>query len=283
MKTLPFYVLALLFLLASCSKDTMSSNDDEPLAKLSITEEVIDNLEKAQFNTEDVTSDVITHPDGTSEAVYLVEGDIALTPEKLQKFTHLHSKEHVHNRQYSTDELVSNNQTIKVLGYRRSSSQYSLSGDMRTALNWSIANYNALNIGLDFELSYGSSNLGDYDIVVYQVHNNQAGGSSGFPNDGAPHKWVRIYNLTEGYNNNVIEHVITHEIGHAVGLRHTDWFSRQSCGNPSSGESVGTMGANFIPGTQPAYDPNSLMLACFDDDEDGEFGYYDKKALEFLY
>jgi hypothetical protein len=92
---------------------------------------------------------------------------------------------------------------------------------------------------------------------------------------------VQIYAGMNNYSNNVNEHVVGHEIGHCLGLRHTDWFSRQSCGQ--SGESAGSTGAVHIPGTPTGYDANSLMLACFSSNEDGEFGFYDRVALEYLY
>ena len=104
---------------------------------------------------------------------------------------------------------------------------------------------------------------------------------AGFPSGGRPYKWIQIFSGLDTYNNNVIEHVITHEIGHGVGLRHTDWFSRQSCGE--SGEARNPEGAVRIPGTPSGFDSNSVMLACFGNNEDGEFGFYDRVALEYLY
>ena len=117
--------------------------------------------------------------------------------------------------------------------------------------------------------------------MVYQNPNGQAGGVAGFPEYGDPYKYVQIFSGMENYSTATNEHVITHEIGHAVGLRHTDWYSRQSCGQ--SGESAGSDGAVHIPGTPTGYDSTSVMLACFSANEDGNFGYYDEVALEYLY
>ena len=75
---------------------------------------------------------------------------------------------------------------------------------------------------------------------------------------------------------------MTHEIGHCLGLRHTDYFSRASCGQNTNEGSAG-VGAIHIPGTPTGIDWNSVMLACFSSNEDGEFGFYDEVALEFLY
>ncbi|MEL6590372.1 MAG: M57 family metalloprotease, partial [Bacteroidota bacterium] len=49
-------------------------------------------------------------------------------------------------------------------------------------------------------------------------------------------------------------------------------------------ETVGDgVGAVHIPGTPTGFDANSIMLACFNSSEDGEFGPFDRVALEYLY
>lgn len=216
----------------------------------------------------------ILRPDGTTEVRYVVDGDIELTKEELLTLQDL---EEGMEKQYRTNNLVSDN-NISVIGYTGGS--YALTNKMRTALQWAINNYNRINTNKTFTLSFQAST--NADIVVYQDYTNSgAGGRAGFPSGGAPYKWVRIYAGMENYDTNVNEHVMTHEIGHSMGLRHTDWFSRQSCGQ--SGESSGPDGAVHIPGTPTGYDPNSVMLACFSSNEDGEFGFYDIVALEYLY
>ena len=215
-----------------------------------------------------------TRPDGTTETRFLVDDDIELTKDQLRE---LKAMDAALEKQYRTNNLVSDN-NISVIGY--TGSGYALTNKMRTALSWAIDNYNALNTNKRFTLTFSSST--NADIVVYRnTSNNGAGGVAGFPSGGQPYKWVQIYNGMGNYDTNTNEHVITHEIGHCMGLRHTDWFSRQSCGQ--SGESAGADGAVQIPGTPSGYDPNSVMLSCFSSGEDGEFGYYDRVALEYLY
>lgn len=213
-------------------------------------------------------------PDGSFIENYLIEDDIVMSEEQL----HSMSTASITSKQYRTYNLVSTPRTINVIGYTGGSQ--ALTSKQRTALQYALGNYNALNNGISFTLTFGA-NYGPYDIVVYQNPNGEAGGVAGFPSGGNPYKYVQIFSGMESYSTNTNEHVITHEIGHAVGLRHTDWFSRQSCGQ--SGESADPDGAVHIPGTPTGYDSNSIMLACFGANEDGEFGYYDTVALNYLY
>ncbi|MCB0635911.1 MAG: peptidase [Lewinella sp.] len=217
---------------------------------------------------------IMEYPDGTTDEVIMVEGDIAMTKSEYLAYAQMIEQQ---VKQYRTSNLVSSPQTITVIGYTGGS--YALTSKMRTGLSWAIDNYNALPLGLTFSLSFSSST--NADIVVYKV-NGGAGGSAGFPSGGNPYKGVQIYSGLQSYDTNVIEHVMGHEIGHCLGLRHTDYFSRASCGQNSNEGSAG-VGAIHIPGTPTGIDWNSLMLACFSSSEDGEFGYYDRVALEYLY
>lgn len=237
--------------------------------------EITDHVDGHGLNL-DVTERIdFVLPDGTSEDKLLVDGCIVMSEEELRDII---ANPEEFNRQYRTNNLV-NPQTITVIGY--TGSTYALTTKMRTALSWAVNNYNALNTGLNFTLSYSSSTSAD--IVVYRnPYNSGAGGVAGFPSGGQPYKWVQLYSGMDAYDTNVNEHVITHEIGHCLGLRHTDYFSRASCGQNSNEGSAG-VGAVHVPGTPTGIDWNSVMLACFSNNEDGEFGFYDRVALEYLY
>ena len=76
---------------------------------------------------------------------------------------------------------------------------------------------------------------------------------------------------------------MTHEIGHAFGMRHTDWWSRESCPGVPDNEGPGPEDVIHIPGTPTGFDPTSLMLACTQPNTDGEFNANDRIALRFLY
>lgn len=280
------------FILVSCTEDEnalapedftpksgflVDHNEDGDVDRPSYDFEhaLLEHVEGQQVDPYHVETVETTRPDGTTETIYLLEGDIEMTKEQLREFQ---SMDAALQKQYRTSNLVSDN-NISVIGYTGGS--YALTSKMRTALQWAIANYNRINTGKTFTLSFQAST--NADIVVYRNYTNSgAGGSAGFPSGGAPYKWVQIYAGMENYNTNVNEHVMTHEIGHSMGLRHTDYFSRQSCGQNTNEGSAG-VGAIHIPGTPTGYDSNSIMLACFSSNEDGEFGTYDVIALEYLY
>lgn len=263
--------------LVSCEKDEVADleNKEAKVLEDKISKETLELISSMHFNNNDAEIIDQLLPDGTTEKSMLLEGDIIMSLEQLREM----SPADITQKQYRTYNLVSSPRNVNVIGYTGGNGQ-GLTSKQRTALQRAINNYNALNIGLNFTLTFGT-NYTPYDIVVYQNPNGQAGGVAGFPSGGDPYQYVQIYSGMENYSTSTNEHVITHEIGHAVGLRHTDWYSRQSCGQ--SGEAADPYGAVHIPGTPTGYDSNSVMLACFSANEDGNFGYYDTVALEYLY
>ncbi len=178
--------------------------------------------------------------------------------------------------QYRTRNLVSRNlDTICIDGRR-------FSGTLSTALNWSINNYNALN--LTFSMRRISNNTSGCDALITAFTTSGSGGSAGFPSGGRPYFRFFIGTGTAQFGTNTTEHVITHELGHAVGLRHSDYFNRSiSCGSGGN-EGDGGVGAILIPGTPSgATVGGSLMNSCFRSSESGEFTSSDRTALRTLY
>ena len=222
-------------------------------------------------------------PDGTVEERIYIGSDITFKRRQLDDLIEAHQN---NGRQYRTFNLVTgSNRTINILGFTGGSQ--ALSSKAQTALTRAVANYNSIpNMSLQFNLTFGT-NFQAADMVVYDNSVNNpgaAGGVAGFPNSsGQPFKFAQIYGL-EGFSTNVNEHVITHEIGHSIGFRHTDWFDRLSCPASSQGnEGGGSDGAVHIPGTPTGRDLSSVMQACFSTSVSGNFNTNDRTALLAMY
>jgi len=232
--------------------------------------EIAKKLEALSFNANDLELIDFVLPDGTTQEMFQIEGHIVFSEEQINnmKVANLGTK------QYNTYNLV-NPGVYHIAGL-------GLNSKLQTALEMAVENFNELNLDIQFKVDPFGTIV--HDIVVYEATwNNTGGGQSGFPSDGKPFSYVLINGGTDSYNIDVIEHVMTHEIGHTIGLRHTDWFSRESCGGDPVNEGETSYGAVHIPGTPTGYDPTSLMNSCFSGDEDGEFNNNDKIALQYLY
>ncbi|WP_254624091.1 zinc-dependent metalloprotease [Myxococcus sp. CA033] len=147
-------------------------------------------------------------------------------------------------------------------------------------LDLAIANYNAL--GLSFTMARGST--GTCSATISARTTSGTGGSAGFPSGGRPYGTINIGTGLNTYSVGVNEHVITHELGHTVGFRHSDYYNRAiSCGSGGN-EGAAGVGAIHIAGTPTtASTGGSLMNSCFRSTETGNFTASDRTALTTLY
>ncbi|MEM7675834.1 MAG: M57 family metalloprotease [Myxococcota bacterium] len=187
--------------------------------------------------------------------------------------------EHQHHKleQYRTNNLVNRSLRNICIDGRR------LSGTLSTALDWSINNYNRLNLTFRMFRTNGFVN-GCNALITARTVSGPGGGSAGFPSGGQPYFEINIQSGTASFGTNTTEHVITHELGHSVGFRHSDYFDRSISCSSGGNEGSGGVGAILIPGTPSgATVGGSLMNSCFRSSETGEFTSTDVTALRELY
>ncbi|GAA4278103.1 M57 family metalloprotease [Aquimarina mytili] len=282
-------VLALCAIVAgfatSCQKEDVATETQE-VVKEELSKSQIEALNKAGVNhggAKIVTAKGMLPGDKDFQAIEV--SDYLLSIEALERGDYALSSDDGINKQYRTNNLVTgSNRSFRVVGY--TGSCCALTSKMRTALQWAVNNYNRLNTSLNLTLVF-QSNFNNRDMVVYNNGRGGGGGSAGFPSGGQAFKRVQINAGTDSFSTNVVEHVMTHEIGHSVGFRHTD-YARRKC--DGSNEGTAGIGAILIPGTQSGnqwggsnIDSNSIMISCFDGNEDGEFSQGDITALNALY
>jgi hypothetical protein len=227
------------------------------------TPEIVDNLILAGFPENDIM--VV---DGLVYVGRDAEVSLEASREMLDADVSAEGKE-----QYRTTNLVSSgNRNICVNG-----SQFT--GKFSDALNRAIANYNALS-GSTIRLTRVTSGS---NCITARISSG-TGGSAGFPSGGRAFGTINIGSGLNSFDVNTVEHVITHELGHCIGFRHSDYFNRSiSCGSGGNEGSAG-VGAIHIPGTPTgASVGGSIMNSCFRSLETGEFTGSDVTAMNTMY
>jgi hypothetical protein len=267
--------------LVSCSDET---NPEMPL-EAEISAAVLDKLAAAGYSPEDVLTMEWNGVKG-----YVVEYDLFFSEEQINELSiglDVPNTEHYRSH-YSVTGLP---RVIKV------AIDPNFSSSAKTAFQVMINMYNAENIDLTFaETSVTISGKGkrqtvttDADIYISAFQERPRGGfitlgiAAGFPTaDGNPADGFGLNTYwIERYNPSVSEiaGVMVHEVGHAIGFRHTDYATRESCGSINA-EPVEPYGAIYIPGTPTASEYSSIMQACGPADV---FNANDVVALKYLY
>jgi hypothetical protein len=255
--------------LYSCKKT--ANQTDDPNAISSEVKAKITNLGFSSANVQKTD-------DG-----YLVEGDIELTDELLNSTPAQSLLRIADDEQYRTTNLVTALPRVIKISITGLGTAFVQGTDL------AISRYNALGLKITFQrITSGTAN-----INIQGFNQGPSGGfitlgSSGFPaNNGNPYGTIKMNTNAQAYgsnpNVNYVGSVIQHEIGHCIGMRHTDYYNRAySCGGSAVNEGASNVGAILIPGTPSTANAGSWMLAC-SNGGDRTFNANDKIGLNYLY
>lgn len=244
-----------------CGSEPVMTSEEE-------IQEITDNLKQVGY----VDSDIMV-----SDGLVYVQQDAVVSLEASREML---TADVDTQEQYRTTNLVSRNlAVICINGAAFTNAKFS------NALNAAIANYNAEPLTFNMRRTTGST-AGCNAVITARLLQGVTGGSAGFPSGGRPFNNINIGTGLQAaqFSTATVEHVITHELGHTVGLRHSDFFNRAiSCGSGGN-EGSGGVGAIHIAGTPTgATVGGSLMNSCFRSSESGNFTASDRTALNALY
>jgi len=226
--------------------------------------EIIQNLVEAGYPAEDIE---------IFEGAVYVQKDALVTLQASREMLETWGSE----EQYRTTNLVGASVTkICVIP----TTSFSGKANLSAGLDLAIENYNQQNL----RITFARGSAPDCTANISAVTGGPTGGSSGFPSGGQPYGQIKIGVSMNNYSVDVNEHVITHELGHCIGFRHSDYYNRSiSCGSGGNEGDAG-IGAILIPGTpSTATVGGSVMNSCFRASENGEWTSTDVTALNALY
>ena len=250
----------------SCQQDNAAAPE--------VSKAVLDQIWKLGYQNDNVQK---------IEEGYLVEGDIILTEQDL-----LGQGDYLKLRIGETEQYRTTNQVTglpRVITVSMDNQLASIAG-YSAAVTECINRYNAETLQLTFNFVGASGG---------QIHFKKQPGnylaSAGFPSGGNPYPLIKLNSNQIGSGTsstfiNFCASIMAHEMGHCIGLRHTDYYNRAiSCGGAAVNEGDGGVGAIHIPGTPTTATngANSYMLSCVSLNQNRPFNNDDQIALDFIY
>lgn len=249
--------------LFSCDNSEIESSDNETLVNQDSP--VVKKLLAKGYKIENIQE---------TKDFYLVEGDLMFS-KKIEDYRSST------NRHASTNNLVTPEFRVVTVFFDTSIAQSGVddwSGAIIAAMsNWS----NLSGTSIKFVRVFSGA-----DIIIksdYGLLPNNVIAAAGFPySNGKAYSIIDInldFNSNQNVSLNTKIYNVVHELGHCIGLRHTNWESEGYY--DQNGILIGG-GTNLIPNT-PSQDPNSVMNSGTALYSWNGFSTYDVIAVNYLY
>lgn len=262
--------LLLLFCFVACKKNDISNPASANGNQEHIDQKYLDKIAKLGLDVSSVKC---------YDSIFVVEGDIAISKKFLDTFSVPVFKPN--DRHAYTDQLLSfNNIRIYTSQPWWSNSTY------YSALNRALYEWNSTGSNLNFHMLFQTDQGYDWNLIFTTLPSGVLAMADfpGLPNmNGVPGYNILVdqnYINSLHLSSNQISWILTHEIGHMLGLRHSDW---DIYGEPNS-ENGYYFGANYFSNIT-VEDPNSVMRKFFSTSIDGNtlLSSYDRLAVNTLY
>jgi hypothetical protein len=212
----------------------------------------------------------------------VVEGDIVLKKSDLlgglRTDTVRSKRPAAPNKQWVADTLVSQQAVVHI---NVDLSAISSNSDWADAIRGAMANWNAIP---GTWVSFYEGAPGDVTVTFASLQPTNVVAQTAFPT-GSPGKAGPSLQINTNFNGTLNASqkllVMTHELGHALGFRHTNWQGYQ-CGFQYYTESQTDHGAHQVYGT-PGTDNPSVMNGCNAGNYWAGFSHYDSVAALYAY